>query len=448
MHTRFVPVLLGALALFGLVPDGHADPCGMVPPIQITGGGPAQLERTGAQRTWVLFKDGVETIALRPGFTGNVEDFGMLIPFPTPPAIRKIEDSTFAHVEAAIDPPTLNVEIIKERWEYEMSADDGGVALPSAAVQEEGGLRIDEVRVLSQEAVGMYQVAVLEAGSPKALQVWMSDNGYQYPVGMDAVAQDYVNDRWCFVAVKARVGPESGIAPKPGMRGVDPSLPAGSAFDGHVQGMGFRFATKKAVVPMRLSVFNGADPRNVVYILTDQPVRIAGVPLSTVVRQVDGKALYSNLTDPIPLSINGGKLSDLQDHERQSVEARREPGQYNGVARDLIASDLMALREGTLSLAVEELDKELLNISEALLLRGPDIDKLHGEALAEVRAEATAVALQDVRGMHLTVVDGVFPGELLAAENLAFSPYTMAAAQNQPRQDPIRPPAHGMTFWR
>ena len=76
------------------------------------------IARQGAQRTYVFFKDGIETIALRPGFTGSVEDFGMLIPFPSPPALRKIEDDTFAHIEAAIDPPKVVVRK-EQTWEYE-----------------------------------------------------------------------------------------------------------------------------------------------------------------------------------------------------------------------------------------------------------------------------------------------------------------------------------------
>ena len=101
------------LALTGLV---DADPCGMVPPIYLGSGPPPTIERVGAQRTYVMHRQipgvgGVETMALRPGFTGNVEDFGMLIPFPSPPAIRKIEDDTFAHLENAVDPPEMTVEL-------------------------------------------------------------------------------------------------------------------------------------------------------------------------------------------------------------------------------------------------------------------------------------------------------------------------------------------------
>jgi hypothetical protein len=264
---------------------------------------------------------------------------------------------------------------------------------------------------------------------------------------MDAVAQDYVNDRWCFVVIKARIGPVDAVAPKPGMRTVDPSLPRGASFDGFVQGMGFRFATKTPVVPMRLSVFNGEDPRNVVYVLTDQPVRIEGVPLSTVVRQVDGKTLLANLTNPIPVTWTGGDADDLADNEVKQVESSRDPAKYNGVARDLFAADLMALRSGELSLAIEETEKTLLNISEALLLRGPKIDALHADALAAATQAQTSDALKDLRSMHLTVIDGVFPRSVLRDQNLSFSKYAMDDVHNQPRAAAIRPAAIPLTFW-
>ena len=60
-----------------------ADPCGMVPPIYT--GQDVPLTRVGLQQTYVFYKDGVETFVIRPGFTGKVDEFGMLIPFPTPP---------------------------------------------------------------------------------------------------------------------------------------------------------------------------------------------------------------------------------------------------------------------------------------------------------------------------------------------------------------------------
>ena len=82
-----------------------ADPCGMVPPIYL--GTEVPITRIGLQQTYVFHRDGVQTIAIRPGFTGDVQQFGMLVPLPAVPALRKIDDRTFEHLRAAVDPPEV-----------------------------------------------------------------------------------------------------------------------------------------------------------------------------------------------------------------------------------------------------------------------------------------------------------------------------------------------------
>ncbi len=441
--SRVIPAL-AALAL--VAGDVRADPCGMVPPISV--GGDAPIRRDGAQRTYVSFRGGMETMALRPGFVGEVEEFGMLIPFPSPPAIRKIDDDTFAHIETAIDPPRINVQILDEMIYLEAEVASMAYMEAGDEVQKEEALGYKDVRVLREEAVGMYQVAVLEAGGAGALKRWMEDNDYRFPEGMESVTNEYVSLRWCFVAVKAAVGSGPGVAPQPGMRSTQFDRPAGSQFDGHVQGMAFRFKTDEPVVPMRLSVFNGADPRNVVYMLTDDPVRINGVNEAMVVRQLQGQQLHKNLTQPLQVTYTGGDRRDLSDAFLQDLERRREPSQYSHIARDLFAADLLAARTGELALPHEEVEKELLNLSEALGLRGDDVDRLHAEAIAAARKRAVDGALDDVKELHITVIDGVFPGALLAGENLTFSTYRLPDDRNTPRTDAIRSPDQNMTFFR
>ena len=141
-----------------------------------------------------------------PGFVGSVEDFGMLIPFPTPPALRKIEDDTFAHIEAALAPPKVRV---RQERHYKYRVQES--AAPPAPTKKDSRQKEAAVKVLNEEAVGMYQVAVLEAGSAKALARWMADNGYRYPAGMDAVTEEYIGQGWCFVAIKAAIGAASGV---------------------------------------------------------------------------------------------------------------------------------------------------------------------------------------------------------------------------------------------
>lgn len=332
----------------------NADPCGMVPPISLNGAG--NITRIGLQNTYVYYKDGVETFVIRPGFEGNVEEFGMLIPFPEPPALRKVSDQIFPQLEKAIDPPEV---IVYAQEMFFKNGAMGGGRFARDAKKEDSSLAVNEVRVVREEAVGMYEVAVLEAGSAAALKRWMDDHQYRFPQGMEATCEEYITDKWCFVAVKTRVGPKKNIDPQPGMRRTNPGLPAGASFDGHVQAMGFRFHSDQLVVPMRLSSFNAGELRNVVYILTDGPRKIRAIPEEYVVRQLSGEELYRNLTEPLPVRVIGGTLADIPDYRKQSLPQERDPVPHNGLARELFASDLLTSRTGSLSHSHEEAEKDV-----------------------------------------------------------------------------------------
>ena len=410
------------------VKPAFADPCGMVPPVYITGKVP--IERIGLQKTYVFYRDGVETFVIRPGFQGRADEFGILIPFPDPPALRKVADDIFAHVAAAIDPPEVVVDL-RPIYEIRVFANSAGRRGASDELAERE-LAYDEVRVVNQEAIGMYEVAVLEAGSSTALNRWMTEHGYRYPDGMDDVCNEYIEDRWCFVAVKARVGQKAGVDPRPGMKEVDSALPADSTFDGHVQAMGFRFRSDELVVPMRLSAFNEGELHNVVYVLTTEPVRIDSIPQEYVVRQITGSDLWKHVTEPLPLRVIGGEESDIPEPRRRRLKEERNPEPHNGIARDLFAADLLAATSGELAHEYEETEKKLLEISERLGIRGPEVDKLHRQVVQEQRKRVVARALSLLHTMTLTVIDGDFPRNVIARENLRFSPFQVAALDNTP----------------
>ena len=409
----------------GFVDGLNADPCGMVPPIYTGPGVP--IVRTGLQQTYVFYKDGVETFAIKPGFQGRVEDFGMLIPFPSPPSLRKIPDNTFQQIDNAIDPPEVVIDL-RERFRNMLEAN----AMPAAPPMQFAGRVEDEkkVVVLKQEAVGMYEVAVLAAGSAKALKTWMDQNKYQYPEGMDKVTEEYIDIGWCFVAVKTKVGSKAKADPRPGQRDLDPARPANSVFDGNVQGMGFRFKSDKLVVPMRLSAFNDGDLRNVVYLLTDSPKRIRHIPEEYVVRQISGEQLVKNMTQPLPLRIIGGAEKDIPDYRRKTLKEERNPTPRNGVAKTLFSSDLLAVSSGNMSLEIEEAEKDMLAIGEHFGLRGPDYDATIEAAQRKQSVEVGEKSLADMAGMTLTVVDGDFPREVIAGENLTFADYQMPVGRN------------------
>ena len=399
----------------------------MVPPIYTGPGAP--ITRIGLQQTYVYFEDGVESFVIRPGFEGKIDNFGMLIPFPSPPSLRKVPDNVFAQIAAAVDPPEVVVDLNPVVME---------MALPMADGPGGGGVgmmfRKNEVRVVKQEAVGMYEVAVLEAGSPEALQHWMDQNKYQYPKGMDAVTLDYINEGWCFVAVKTKVGAKSDADPRPGQRSANPQMPDGSVFDGNVQGLGFRFKTEKLVVPMRLSAFNAGDMRNVVYLLSRGGKRINAIPEEYVVRQISGKQLVDNLTKPLPLRIIGGKEADIPEQRLKNLPQERNPEPHNGIAKLLFTSDILAKDKEDLSLGHEETEKELLRIGEHLGLRGTANDSEIAEVIKIESNKKLHTALPALEHLTLTVVDGDFPREIVANQNLTFTDFKMAKGLNNDRK--------------
>ncbi len=288
--------------------------------------------------------------------------------------------------------------------------------LGAKGAQSEDSLRVRE------EALGMYQVAVIEAGSAKALKRWMQEHQYKFPEGMEEVAQDYVEANWAFVAIKTKIGAQSNIKPEAGMREVDTSYPEGSSFDGYVQGMGFRFSSEEAVVPMRLSVFNGRNPHNIVYFFSDKQMRIDKVDQPDDYYYLSGQKLYNNLTKPLPVIFRSGSMDKLNERQKKQLDTFRDPDTITKEFRHFLQSDLMALRTSSLILESEKREKELLAISEAFHLRGEEINKLHQDELEKRREKQTSQALDDLKKMQLSIFSGVLPNTLIQEENLRFVP--------------------------
>ena len=71
---KFERLVAATLAFMtALTPStAFADPCGMVPPLFLGQGTP--IERIGLQKTYVFFKNGIETFVIRPGFQGQVDE--------------------------------------------------------------------------------------------------------------------------------------------------------------------------------------------------------------------------------------------------------------------------------------------------------------------------------------------------------------------------------------
>lgn len=67
--------------------------------------------------------------------------------------------------------------------------------------------------------------------------------------------------------------------------------------------------------------------------------------------------------------------------------------------------------------------------------------------MAQERAVSVDGAMDDLREMHVSVIDGVYPAELLARENLTLSEYILPADKEQSRSDPLQPQDISLTFY-
>lgn len=271
------------LALLVLVAASvAAEPCFMASPVTEPRPGVVDpvLVRRGVQRTYVFHLGRVEDIVVQPSLAGGAEHFGMILPFPEAPVIRKVEGTFFDDLDRLLAPDRPGPAIDH----LEMEAPEAGP---------------DGVRVLREEVVGIYKAATLEAGSAAALIDWLDGNGYNHPPAMDAIAQEYVERGWVFVAVKVELTAHAGVDPVPGGREVEPGLPAGARVSGPIQAMGFRFHSEHLVLSARLASLNDrSQMTSRLYLLTDRAIRLAPLDDAFVREHVSGKLLFDRARWP------------------------------------------------------------------------------------------------------------------------------------------------------
>lgn len=100
------------------------------------------------------------------------------------------------------------------------------------------------VTILNHKLVGIYKTTTLSSHDPKALQTWLSRNGYVVPANSGPIIASYVKRGWVFAAIKVR---RDNVAP-----GTNTPHP-----------LSFTFRSDRPVYPMRLTGLNLNRPLSV-----------------------------------------------------------------------------------------------------------------------------------------------------------------------------------------
>ena len=96
------------------------------------------------------------------------------------------------------------------------------------------------VSILDRKIVGVFETTTIASHDAKALQTWLSENGFAVPTNAEPVIASYVKDGWVFVATKVRRDQPDNETSTP-------------------HPLSFTFKTDKPVYPMRLTgVDNGS----------------------------------------------------------------------------------------------------------------------------------------------------------------------------------------------
>lgn len=92
----------------------------------------------------------------------------------------------------------------------------------------------ETVSILDRKLVGIFETTTIASPDAKALQAWLSENGYVVPTNAEPVIASYVKDGWVFVATKVRRDRPDNETSTP-------------------HPLSFTFKTDKPVYPMRLT---------------------------------------------------------------------------------------------------------------------------------------------------------------------------------------------------
>jgi hypothetical protein len=131
----------------------------------------------------------------RASFKSEADDFGFLVPTPSPPELNESGNDAFAALKELTAP-----EIVKVR---RPSGGIGcGCGLASEPMADKAGVTADVVEVVDEKQVAGFDATVLKASSANALVEWLNDHGFEFSPAVKAWAQPYLNEGWHITALK------------------------------------------------------------------------------------------------------------------------------------------------------------------------------------------------------------------------------------------------------
>ncbi len=217
----------------------------------------------------VIAKDGPRTIlTMANDFSGDVEDFALVVPVPTVLTQEQIQVGDLSTLERldAYSAPRL-VEYFDDDPCALQMAEDSEESL-SAPMPASAQARANALGVTIEEAfsVGEYDILILSAEESEGLTTWLIQNGYVLPEAVVPVLQRYIQQGMKFFV--ARVNLEAFEA---------------SGYE-YLRPLIMAFESERFMLPIQLGMVNARGPQDlVVYLLSPQGrVETTNYPVVTI----------------------------------------------------------------------------------------------------------------------------------------------------------------------
>ncbi|MCH8874101.1 DUF2330 domain-containing protein [candidate division KSB1 bacterium] len=276
-----------------------------------------------AQRTILVFGEGEVSLIPQVHFEGDARDFGILVPVPAEPSLSTVGSNIFTEASFMTQP------IIRQSTSGGGCDDNNQIVGPPFLSRfAEGDLVQDAasgVTVISEEIVGMFQAAILQATNADDLTKWLNENNYKFDPADAQVLADYITKNWFFVAMKLD---PSQVPPLINQWWAATTSPAKITFD---------YSNTSLTYPLKISAISTNERAEVlVYSIGKDPMRFPGakVEYANEIDETEAESIalqYPTMANYIPPGVFVTKLrrtftkSEMQqDIEIETTEDRRE----------------------------------------------------------------------------------------------------------------------------
>jgi hypothetical protein len=203
----------------------------------------------------VLVRDGDRTvITMASDFSGELEEFAMVVPVPTfieREQIHVAEQALIDHLDAYSAPRLVEYHdddpCARRRFEMLRSIP---APMASEPMVDESAMELG-VTVEATYTVGEYDILILSAEESSGLVTWLTRNGYRLPEGAEPVVGSYLRQGMRFFVAKVNLEEQAEL-------GYNNLRPIQVAFE-----------SRKFMLPIRLGTVNADGPQELfVYALT------------------------------------------------------------------------------------------------------------------------------------------------------------------------------------